>query len=531
MTTYNFDAAVNDKEGKLHYAGKTFNWKPPEGETPKIGDIVTVFCVDVNSYTDPDSGEKWFKLWSPRVSRLRPDKKEPDSVDTLIKMCKQTSGTFQDRKAPDIKHLATKGKRFDFKHHFRGASEHIDNRFQINHVLDGFTSAAQHADLLKDVLARHWKLEKSKDLYSLYWDDELAYQLDKKENVTKEPSATLKKKIYDFHVALHNEPKYWKIDMNTGIPKKRPSTVEGAEAAEKIFCIKKTPEPFEWLDAVGVTKPREIEPEPGGTRFWPGIFVPIDSGTYYQGAIKPAFCEYFLHGKKWKGRFVFRLVSGLRGTKHLADWLFWKPDDQTPYVLSSRAVRDSWLPKTGSAMPPEWEAKLPPELQFWNMPEGKRNEIRKLARAYLHKHKQLSINTFILSYRQWQGAKIIRDLPVSDYHLKISNKKFHLLQDPTFKMPTEGISALEFEGRNGYFISGTKSPSSSVNPNKKINATIDILDQGTAEIIADEPLYLHVRFSGKKLKGLYYFKKSSRSTKLWTLKRGMASFSLQDQER
>jgi hypothetical protein len=528
MSTYNFDVAVKDKNGKLHYAGKTFNWKPPEGETPKIGDVLTVHCVDVNSYTDPDSDEQWFKLWSPRVSRLRPDKKEPDTVDTLIKMCEQTSGRFQDRKAPDIKHLAAKGKRFVLQHHFRGASEHIDNRFQINHVLDGFTIAAQYPDFLKTELAKHWKLEKSKDEYSLSWDGELAYHLDKKDKVTKEPSAALKKKIYDFHVTLHNDPKYWKIDMDTGEEQKRKG--DDTDQVQKIFCVKKKSEPFEWLDVVGVTKPREIEPEPGGTRFWPGIFVPIDSGTYYPGAIKPAFCEYFLHGKKWKGRFVFRLVSGLSDTKHLADWLFWKPDDQTPYVLSSRAVRDNWLPEKGSAMPPEWESKIPSELQFWNMPSGKRNEIRKLARTYLHKHKQLSVDTFILAHRYWQGAKVIRDLPVSDYHLKIHNKKFHLLQDPSFSMPEAGLSALEFEDRNEYFIPGIKPPSSSANPNKKIDASIVILDQGTVEIIADEPLYLHVRFSGKTLKGLYHLMKSSRSAKLWTLKRGMASFSLQEQE-
>jgi hypothetical protein len=532
MSTYNFDVAVIDKDKNLHYAGKTFNWKPPEGETPKIGDIITVHCVDVNSYTDPNSGEQWFKLWSPRVSRLRPDKKEPDTVDTLIKMCKQTSGRFQDRKAPDIKHLTTKGKRFVLQHHFRGASEHIDNRFQINHVLNGFTMAAQYPNLLKAELAIHWKLEKNKDEYSLFWDGELAYHLDKKENVTKEPSAALKKKIYDFHVALHKDPKYWKIDMNTGEEQKRKGAADGAEQVEKIFSVKKGTEPFEWLDVVGVTKPREIEPEPGGTRYWPGIFVPIDSGIYYPGAIKPHFCEYFLQGKKWKGRFVFRLVSGLRGTKHVADWLYWKPEDQTPYVLSSRAVRDNWLPEKGSAMPPEWEAKLPFELQFWALPENKRSEIRKLAREYLHKKKLLQSNNtkFILSHRHWQGPLVIRGLPVSDYHLKIgTTKKLHLMQDPSFKIPAEGLSALEFKGKDAYFAAGQKPPLSSANPNRKLVATIDIIDKGDVEIIADDPFYLHVRFSGKKLKGLYYFRKTkSKAASFWTMKKGMASFSAQE---
>ena len=535
MTVYNFDTAVKDKEGKLHYSGKTFNFKPPDGVTPHVGDIVTIHAVDVNTYTDPDTGEKWFKLWSPRVSRLRPDKKEPDTVETLIKMCKQTSGRFQDRKAPDIKNLeqlAAKGKRFVVHHHIRGSSEHIDARVQTNHVLGGFTIAAQQPKLLKSELAKHWKLEKSKDEYSLYWDGELAYHLDKKENVTKEPSAALKKKIYAFHVALHNNPKYWKIDMDTGEEQKR--KVEGGGEVQKIFSVKKGPEPFEWLDVVGVTKPREIEPEPGGTRFWPGIFVPIDSGIYYPGAIKPHFCEYFLRGKKWKGRFVFRLVSGLSGTKHVADWLFWKPEDQTPYVLSSRAVRDNWLPEKGSAMPPEWELKLPPELHFWNRPINKRSDIRKLAYVYLHKVKKvlsLDDTVFILSHRHWQGAIVIRGLPVSDYHLKIgTTKRFHLTQDPSREIPDQGLSALEFEGKDAYFSAGEKQPRSPANPNRKLVATIDIIDKGDVEIIADDPFYLHVRFSGKKLKGLYYLRKTkSKAASFWTLKKGMASFSVQEE--
>ena len=361
MTTYNFHVAVNDKKGKLHYAGKTFNWKPPEGVTPKVGDILKIFFVDVSTYTDPETKEKWFRLWSPRVAGLRADRKEPDVVDTLVRMTKQTTGRFDVKKAPDIKkleQLETKGKRFVLQHHFRGASEHIDFRVQINHVLEGFTIAAQHAGILKKELAKHWKLEKSKDKFVLFWDDQYAYLLDKKEKVVSEPSASLKKEIFDFHVKLAQDPRYWKIDMETGEEKKRKGPVDDSKQVEKIFCVKKGKEPFEWLDVVGITKPREIEPEPGGTRFYPGVFVKIDVGIYYPGALKPYFKEYFLAGKKWKGRIVFRLVAGLKGTKAVSNWLYWKPDDQSPYVLSSRAIKDNWLPDEGSAMPPEWEKKL-----------------------------------------------------------------------------------------------------------------------------------------------------------------------------
>ena len=507
------------------YCGKTFN----TNIDAKEGDIIKVIFVDISGYTDPTTRKRWCNWWSPRVSMLRTDKKVPDSVETAWKMVKETTGRFEEKKMPDIKHLEqleTKGKRFVLQHHFRGASEHIDFRVQINHVLEGFTIAAQHANVLKNELAKHWKLEKSKELYSLYWDGELAYQQDTEENVTKEPSAALKKKIYNFHVSLHEDPKYWKADLETGEEKKRKSAVEGAKQAEKIFCVKKGKEPFEWLDVEGVTKPREIEPEPGGTRYYPGVFVEIDSGIYYPGAQKPYFKEYFLAGKKWKGRFVFRLVAGLKGTKAVADWLYWKPDDQNPYVLSSRAIKDNWLPTEGSAMSPDWEKKLPVELHFWNAKERKKkSELRKLACEYLKKKKMLSEESdFILTHRHWEGQYVVRGHPFEDYHIKIGTKKFHLDKDPSFKIPEVGVSALAFEDKEGYFKSGKKEPKTEVNPNVKIPAFIKVIDEGKVEIIADEPLYLHVRFKGEKLKGLYYFRRTSRDSEFWTFKKGMQSF-------
>lgn len=524
-------------DGELVYCGKTFNTNIEANE----GDIIKVIFVDISGYTDPRTGKRWVNWWAPRVSMLRTDKKEPDSIETAWRMVKQTTGRFEEKPMPDIKNLeslASKEKRFVLQHHFRGASEHIDFRVQVDHVLEGFTIAAQHADLLKQELAKHWKVEQSKGKYSLFWDDELAFELDEQENVVKEPPTPLKKKIFEFYRSIHQDPKYWKIDLQTGEQKERKGTI--GEQAEKIFCVKKGREPFEWLDVEGVTSPREIEPEPGGTRFFPGVFVIIDHGVYYPGAQKPYFHEYFLEGKKWRGRFVFRMVAGLKGTKAVADWLFWKPDDQSPYVLSARAIRDNWLPDEGSAMPPEWESKLPHELQFWTATsKEKKLELRKLARAYLLKRKVLSDNEkaeFVLSHRHWQGQYVVRGLPVEDWHLKINSKQFHLDRDPSWKFPDSGISALEFEDKEEFFKPGKKAPKTSANPNLKIDAFIEILDKGSAEIIADEPLYLHVRLRGKKLNGLFYLRRSSSSSSFWVFKKGMESFSFagdgstQDQE-
>jgi len=507
-------------DSEVVYCGKTFNTIIDA----KVGDILKVIFVDISGYTDGTTKKRWVNWWAPRVSMLRTDKKEPDTIETAWKMVKATTGRFEEKKMPDIKNLeelAAKGKRFVLQHHFRGASEHIDFRVQVDHVLEGFTIAVQHADVLKDELAKRWQLDKSEGEYTLKWDGIIAYRLDEKEKITVEPSASLQKEIFQFHAKIAKDPRYWKVDMETGEEKERAGK-EGT--VEKVFCVKKGKEPFEWLRIEGVTSPREIEPEPGGTRFYPGIFVIIDEGVYYPGAQKPYFKEYFLQGKKWKGRIVFRQVAGLKGTKAVASWLYWKPDDQTPYVLSSRAIRDNWFPAEGSAMSPEWEQKLPAELQFWKADKDKRVETRKLARAYLLKRKLLSASgNFVLSHRHWKGQHVIRGQPVEDWHLKIEDKQFHLDNDPTREFEG-GISALEFSGLPGLFASGEKAPKTGVNPNRKLPAFVDVLDSGMVEIIADEPLYLHVRFKGSKLKGLHFFVRTSKDAQFWAFKKGMMSF-------
>ena len=140
--------------------------------------------------------------------------------------------------------------------------------------------------------------------------------------------------------------------------------------------------------------------------------------------------------------------------------------------------------------------------------------------------------SFLLTRRHWRGAFVVRGLPFEDYHLKINNKKFHLDKDPAAAKVhgKVGISALEFEDKEAYFKPGEKKPKSEANPNLKIPAFIEELDSGNVEIITAEPLFLHVRFKGKKLKGLYHFRRTSRQSIFWTLNKGMASFSEEKEE-
>lgn len=519
--TFFYHCGLADGKG-ITYCGKTFN----TNIDAKPGDILKVVFVDVSGYTTK-AGKRWVNWWAPRPIELRTDKKGPDTIETAWRMVKQTTGRFEEKELPTIskQFLQAKAKKFVMQHHFRGASEHIDFRYQINHVLAGFTIAAQRPDILKDELDKHWKLEKTAKLFHILWDKKLFYELDKKLDTIKEPSASLKKEVYDFHRKLNEDPKYWKVDMQTGEELKRE---KDGEPAEKIFCVKKAREPYEWLFVKGVTPPREIEPVPGGTRFYPGIFVEIDSGEIYLGAQKAYFKEFFLRGKSWKGRYVFRFIPGLKGAKAIANWLYWKPDDQLPYVLSSRAIKKKWLPDKGSAMPPEWERRLPPELQFWKKKStADKLESRALASKYIkekQKGKQATLaskgKNFVLTRRHWKGQFVIRGAPFEDWHIKFDKFKFHLDRDPGKNK--KDISAIQFEKLETFFQPGEKKPNSKANPNKKIPAFIEIIDTDSFEVIESTPTSIRISFKGKKLKGTFTLIRESPRSVQWTMKKSEA---------
>jgi len=67
----------------------------------------------------------------------------------------------------------------------------------------------------------------------------------------------------------------------------------------------------------------------------------------------------------------------------------WKPEDQTPYVISRRAVTKRWIPPHGvSAMPPEIRQQIPREFQYWKeIDTRKRRDIRDQLVAAIRKGK------------------------------------------------------------------------------------------------------------------------------------------------
>ncbi len=423
-------------------------------------------------------------------------------------------------------------RKFVLQHHIRGGSEHIDFRYERGDgSLGGFTIAAQEDEpSLDDELEKHWSLEKD-DNITLKWDDAIFYKFDKSsEKVIEEPPESLKSEVFNSVKEMVKEEDYWKVDMETGKPKKRKGP-EGEKEVEKLWSEPKNPEPHEWISATGVTAPRQVEPQPGGTRFYPGIFITIDRGSIDLGAQKPYFKEFFLRGKKWKGRFLFRQVSQ---EKEGLTWYFWKPESQEPYVLSERAIEQEWLPEFGSALPANMERKVAPSLAYWKdgLSKSERLERRKKLREQfkselkkLDKGEKLALSkdenaqNFKLTYRWWKGQEVVRKTRQEDWHIKVAGKKFHLDDNP---IHTDEVSASEFEGEDDFFKPGTYKPESYVNPNKEINANIELVDEGEIDIIKQDPTTLHVKFKGDKLEGIYVFSRSTKESQIWRLTKSQA---------
>ncbi|MHA1773398.1 MAG: DNA adenine methylase [Candidatus Heimdallarchaeota archaeon] len=267
-------------------------------------------------------------------------------------------------------------KKYEYvvQHHWRGASVHSDFRFRQNDHLIGFTLADAEEKIFSDLVGKHWKLEKEAGKLKLYWDNELFYELDKKGNVLKKPSRSLENKVFKFYKGLEKVEQGWKVDWKTGAEKIRSPTKglipkrvikkipEKIGKVEKIWADFKATQPVSWLHVEGVTPPRAIEAVPGGTYHYPGVFIIVAKGTYEPGVQKPYFKEFFVD--KF-GRVVFRLVPGMK-TKRELDWLYWKPDEQSPYLLSKRALETKTMPPSGiSWLPSKIENLIPKEMRYW----------------------------------------------------------------------------------------------------------------------------------------------------------------------
>jgi hypothetical protein len=524
--TVNYDCVV----GKDTYIGKTFN----TNITSKTG-IIKVAFGDLFQYIDPKTKEIHFRWVFPRVIEAREDKKTPDSVQTAKDIVEQLDTPIREKRLPKLDSasdistvtsdanpylmLPDPNDKFNFiiQRHYRGASSHLDVRINTERKLG--VDDPQYSVLGWTML------------------DSVAGRVD-------EPITTVSKaKEFD-------NKNIWKIDWDKGIfkthkqiksitPEDTPGYAKLSDDDERtqIESIKKSVIPTAWMTYKGVIdKPEPGEPVPAGaTKEFPGVLTIIESGKIEWGATKPYMSEYFLDGKHLKGRLVFRqLERTVEGKKRLW-WTCIQPEDQTPYVISARAVKKKWLPpKEHSALPESIRKKIPKDLQYWNMPRKAALEARKKIVDEI-KHGRIVVDCgcsndkridkpeleieFKLQKQTWKGPTVIR--------VKPSRTEYHLL----LKMPSKYIDFIsEQYPENSYTAikdtahvlrwrtTGELSPKHKLNKTKATPSKISIVDSGKAQLILDgDNQKIVLTLKGKELKGELTATRQGPKTDMWDM--------------
>jgi ribonuclease BN (tRNA processing enzyme) len=387
---------------------------------------------------------------------------------------------FKDMHQLEQFHMDNKPHRFVMQMHFRGKGAHIDHRWVRipgGHILDGMTIAAM------------------------------------KPGITKKPVETVSQAK-----ELAETPNLWKIS-NT------PSVL-------RMFAEEKKPEPAEWLTYEGIVKPGEV----GATKEEYGVFYIWDKGVQFLGAQKPYFKEFFLAGKKMTGRLIYRLIERRKppGVKSAFLWLCAKPIDQTPYVLTRRAVKDEWVgPWNASCLPPELAKQTPKEFQFWlNKDIKKRLEIRNNLVTALKKkevvltYEGLKLETdtvpYVVQYKYYKKRTLIRVGPSEEqWFVRLQDKPdscmtFLLDENPLLvelspgKLIREDVSWMK---KKGYIAPGQPG-----NPTPDTPAFIVEMTKGRAVIVQSSDSFFKLQFLSGNMKGLWIAKKELGGT-LWILSR------------
>jgi hypothetical protein len=397
--------------------------------------------------------------------------------------------------------------KFVIQHHYRGKSAHADFRVEQDDRLVGFTMF----DLLPDSI--------------------------------KDPVETLSeaKRI--------DGTDSFKIDWKSGNFKSR--EVAGGEVRRTdVRSTPKKPEPLPWLKVEGVVEPGET----GATADFPGVFSIIDEGQVEYGSQKPFFHEYFLEGKKLKGRLLFRLLSREDAEKRDADkilppaeaeeverepffWVAMQPIDQTPSVLSKSSIEKKWLPPPGvSALPKQMRDNVPEKLQYWKEKDKEKALAMREELAGFEELGGVKIQkadgNFRLFRRWFKGQVVVRFGPSTElFELLIDHgadtERWTLQGNPAKEVKTGGSKESGPKLFNDYKTKGNVfdlKPGSGLNPTKNTPGFIELLDSGKLSVLEDGEDLKKVRFFGKDLNGVYILSRDQPGEgTLWNIERTQAA--------
>lgn len=155
----------------------------------------------------------------------------------------------------------------------------------------------------------------------------------------------------------------------------------------------------------------------------------------------------------------------------------------------------------------------------------------------------MSTAKFYLYHHWWRGQFVIRGQAISHYDLRLdegkpSHRYFNLDKDPTYY--TKGIVAVEkkCEDKRWLTFEGIIKPKGEEdrewlipgNPNKKIVAHVDRIDEGKVNIIEDSPTFISYMFHGKELNGYWVMRKSTPEENVWTFGKSTLPKTLEGQD-
>jgi len=296
-----------------------------------------------------------------------------------------------------------------------------------------------------------------------------------------------KSQHYDVRFKVNGYLVGWTI---VGFSTKKPASIERLKKYQErgYRAETKARQPLQWLKAEGIIEPGEV----GAGVDVPGKLT-IIAGTKKNkaakailGAQKVWFHEYFLRDginfKDWT-RIIYRAIKvpkldpetkkPIKGETEII-WRFLTTKDQTPYAISSRAIREKWKPPKGIIpFPVEWAKKnFSKRYEKWEEYMGKAK-------------KSLASAKYALVEHSYMGPVHIRAVPKKEYHLLIQDKERPIdfrsvdspIYEPSVAMTLEGRIAskwLEYEGE--------LKPKEHWNPNKRIVSNVNILSKGKVDL-------------------------------------------------
>jgi len=306
-----------------------------------VGDIIQV-SVDHVRYDKEKDRYSWF---APKVISLRADKKLPDPLSTVKKMARVSTGP-ESRNIITLTEVIPRLKRADLDVEIFLVGGIVEEGL-VTHDIDIVTrqpldenQVAALTDALGSHLSQYLDITCDPDgpagpSISILADMKIA---DGKWKYSKK-----------FVLQEHGWGKKVHYDLRFGAPRTKrmwgwtcfsmPPTEAGTK---KTRCQEKKYHDPKWMDVDTKT----LKPgEPGNpTKNLNAWMTKEDTGTYEYIRRKPKFLELVLHGKKLKGRYVFREIevpikSVKTAERHQVDgdevgaktdkiWIMWKPKDQ-----------------------------------------------------------------------------------------------------------------------------------------------------------------------------------------------------------